>query len=169
MAHGSCQKQVLLVPKAIFSLVAINARSIVLLKVIRLIKLIKYYLEVSVRRMTHQLTPPFWCPIPHETTPTRLHTRIGHPKGAHCCTKWPKSAPCSIRKEGVKAGTYRYVPPVPTQPDPSAPKYRKATNLTPHLHSGYSTTTPNNHTQAIVSSHHTHVVRSHGYGRLPMA
>ena len=105
MAHGSCQKQVLLVPKAIFSLVAIKSRSVVLLKVIRLIKLIKYYLEVSVRRMTHQLTPPFWCPIPHETTPTRLHTRIRHPKGAHCRTKWPKSAPFSIRKEGI-VGTY---------------------------------------------------------------
>ena len=139
---------------------------IVLLKVIKLIKIF----FISERPQNDALAnPPFWCPIPHETTPTRLHTRIGHPKGAHCCTKWPKSAPCSIRKEGVKAGTYRYVPPVPTQPDPSAPKYRKATNLTPHLHSGYSTTTPNNHTQAIVSSHHTHVVRSHGYGRLPMA
>ena len=55
--------------------------------------------------MTHLLTPPFWCPIPHETTPTRLHTRIRHPKGAHCRTKWPKSAPFSIRKEGI-VGTY---------------------------------------------------------------
>jgi hypothetical protein len=99
MAHGSCQKQVLLVPKAIFSLVAIKARSMVLLKVIRLIKLIKYYLEVSVRRMTHQLTPPFWCPIPHETTPTRLHTRIRHPKGAPFDAKWTISPPTMLAME----------------------------------------------------------------------
>ena len=106
MAHGSCQKQVLLVPKAIFSLVAVTEKSMVLLKVIRLIKLIKYYLEVSVRRMTHQLTPPFWCPIPHETTPTRLHTRIRHPKGAPFDAKWTISPPFCITKEGTTV-TYR--------------------------------------------------------------
>ena len=49
MAHGSCQKHVFLVPKAIFSLVAVTEKYMVLLKVIRLIKIIKYYLEVSVR------------------------------------------------------------------------------------------------------------------------
>ena len=41
MARGSRQKQIFLVSKAIFSLVAINEVCMLLLKVIKLIKLIK--------------------------------------------------------------------------------------------------------------------------------
>jgi hypothetical protein len=62
MARGSRQKQIFLMSKAIFSLVAINTVCMVLLKVIKLIKLIEILFISERPQNDASATPPILVP-----------------------------------------------------------------------------------------------------------